>query len=89
MLNQVEENNFIATVQNCVSMESSLRHDLPKLKKAVRQTIHEKFKEKFNCQAEKLVFQGDFATLLSEENLDVTWKSYIYSVPKGVMSFAM
>ena len=54
-------------MQNCVSMESSLRHDVPKLKKAVRQTIHEKFKE----------------------DLDVTWKSYIYSVPKGVMSFAM
>jgi hypothetical protein len=51
--------------------------------------MHEKFGEKFNCQAEKLVFHGDLATLLSEENLDVIWKSYIYSVPKGVMSFAM
>jgi hypothetical protein len=32
--------------------------------------------------------QGDLVKLLNEEEEDVTWKSIIHSVPRGVMSFA-
>jgi hypothetical protein len=69
--------------------ESSLRNQLPILKKAVKETVAEQFKAKFNNQANNLQVQGDFISLLSSEDLDVTWKSYIYGVPRGVMSFAM
>ena len=33
--------------------------------------------------------QGDFVKLLESEQSNVTWKSIIYGVPKGVMAFAM
>ena len=33
--------------------------------------------------------QGDFLNLLISEKSIVTWKSFIYGVPKGVMEFAM
>ena len=32
--------------------------------------------------------QGDFIELLNKEDEDITWKSIIYGVPKGAMSFA-
>ena len=33
--------------------------------------------------------QGDFAKLLTEEKENVTWKSIIHNVPRGVLSFAL
>ena len=89
VLNKVQENNSFPTPQNCQNFESSLAHQIPKLKKAVKDTIKEQFSEKYNQQAEALSFQGEFLTLLNEENSDVTWRSYIFGVPRGVMSFAM
>ena len=48
-----------------------------------------KYLEKYNNQAQALSLQGEFLKLLQEEKKDVTWKAYIYAVPRGVMSFAM
>ena len=89
ILNIVEEDNIFPSRQNSHNFESSLSHQLPKLKKAVKDVINKQFKEKYDKQADSLVFQGEFASLLSEESIDATWKSYIYGVPRGVMSFAM
>ena len=86
---EVSENNLIPTPQNCYNFESSLIQQTPLLKKAVKNIVSEQFKSKFVSQSEKLVVQGDFLKLLDQEDLDVTWKSYIYGVPRGVMSFAM
>ena len=44
---------------------------------------------KWKNQVKDLVVQGEFLSLLEEENTDVTWKSFIYGVPRGVMSFAI
>ena len=33
--------------------------------------------------------QGELATLLAEEEGDIPWKATIFSVPKGVMAFAV
>ena len=38
---------------------------------------------------EKLVIQGEFLKLLESEQSNVTWKSIIFGVSKGVMAFAM
>ena len=40
-------------------------------------------------RVKQLVLQGDFLKLLESEQTNVTWKSIIYGVPKGVMAFAM
>ena len=37
----------------------------------------------------KLTFQGDFINLLFEEESNITWKSIINNIPKGVLSFAV
>ena len=51
--------------------------------------IREKFLEKYNEQVEETSFQGEFLSLLKEEKSNITWKAFIYSVPKGVMAFVM
>ena len=51
--------------------------------------IANQYLSKFNQQAEESPFQGEFINLMQQEKIDTTWKSYIYSVPRGVMSFAM
>ena len=40
-------------------------------------------------QAADAPFQGELLTLLGEEEADITWKSLIYAVPRGVMSWAI
>ena len=37
----------------------------------------------------KLTIQGEFASLLIEEETNITWKSIINNIPKGVLSFAL
>ena len=43
----------------------------------------------WNEKVKKLVMQGDFINLLAEENENVTWKSLIYNLPKGILPFAL
>lgn len=45
--------------------------------------------EKWNSRIKDLLIQGDFLKLLESEQSNVSWKSIIYGVPKGVMQFAM
>ena len=85
----VSDNSFFPTPTNCHNYRSSVASETPKLKKAVKNAILDQVKEKWNKKAQDLEIQGDFLKLLKEEDSDVTWKSYIYGVPKGVMSFAM
>ena len=37
----------------------------------------------------KLTLQGEFAKLLIEEEENITWKSILNNIPKGVLSFAL
>ena len=89
IIEQVSENYIFPTQENCVNFQASVNHQTPILKKAVKDAVAQRFKEKYNKQAQNLEIQGEFLQLLTEEDLDVTWKSYIYGVPRGVMSFAM
>jgi hypothetical protein len=43
----------------------------------------------WNEKVQKLTFQGDFIGLLMEEKNNITWKSIINNVPRGILSFAM
>ena len=63
--------------------------ETPKLKTAVKEMVKTDLKDKWNNKVEKLEVQGDFIKLLITEDSDVSWKSYIYGVPKGVMEWAM
>ena len=83
------ENNFVPSPSNTFNFQTASRLSLPNLKKATKEIVARKFLEKYNDQAQALTLQGDFLRLLQEEQKDVSWKSYIYAVPRGVMSFAM
>jgi hypothetical protein len=89
IFSEVSENNFVPTPTNTFNFQTASRLSLPNLKKATKEIVARKFLEKYNDQAQALTLQGDFLRLLQEEQKDVTWKSYIYAVPRGVMSFAM
>ena len=85
----MSEDYFVPTPENTYYFNTACRHSLPTLKKATNSVIDNRYLEKFNKQAEESAFQGEFINLMQREKLDVTWKSFIYSVPRGVMSFAM
>ena len=80
---------FIPTAENTFDLECSRRIEIPKAKKAVKETIQEQTLKFWNSKVEKLTMQGDFAKLLIEEKENVTWQSIIRNVPRGVLSFAL
>ena len=51
--------------------------------------MSEQFITRADKQAADAPFQGELLTLLGEEEADITWKSLIYAVPRGVMSWAI
>ena len=80
---------FIPTIENTFDVATSVRHEIPKAKQATKQSIQEFTLEQWNSKVEQLVMQGDFTKLLIEEKENITWKSIIYNIPKGVLSFAL
>ena len=89
IFNEVEGSQFVPTEPNTYNCQTASRIALPNLKKATNQIVARKFLNKYNDQSEDLTFQGEFIKLLHDEQQDITWKPYIYAVPRGVMSFAM
>jgi hypothetical protein len=63
--------------------------DCNRLKNGVQKVIQT---ESDNIWREKIshyLMQGEFLKILVEEGTDVTWKSYLWGVPRGVAKFAM
>ena len=59
------------------------------LKGLIQQKIQEDVDGYWREKISSLVMQGDFLSLLIEEDTCVTWKSFIWSVPRGVAKFAI
>ena len=85
----VSENHLVPRSDNCHNLQSSLASQTPVLKKAVRQEVEAIYLDIWTDRVKQLVSQGNFIQLLESEHSNVTWKSIIYGVPKGVMAFAM
>ena len=85
----VSDSLLIPSVENCYNYEASLQAQIPKLKKAVQSVVKLEYLEKWNEKVKSLVMQGDFLNLLISEETNVTWKSIIFSVLRGVMEFAL
>ena len=58
-------------------------------KGAMLKSIKEETLKYWNERVRKLTFQGDFIQLLIEEKENITWKSVINNIPRGILSFAM
>ena len=85
------ENNtiFIPTPLNTFSVAASVRSEIPRAKLAIKKSVQEQTLESWNSKVEKLTMQGEFAKLLIDEQENITWRSIINNVPRGVMSFAL
>ena len=66
IIEQVSENYIFPTQENCVNFQASVNHQTPILKKAVKDAVAQRFKEKYNKQAQNLEIQGEFLQLLTE-----------------------
>ena len=88
ILSEISETTFIPAEHNTYNLACSTSVELPKIKEKVKTVIANEYLQYFNEQVNSLTMQGDFIKLPVEEEEDATWKSIIYSVPKGVMSFA-
>ena len=71
------------------TLQSERNSAINKAKKEVNKSIKEETIAMWNKKVQKLTLQGDFAKLLIEEQENVTWKSIVNNVPKGVLSFAL
>ena len=80
---------FIPTPENTANVASSVRNEIPKAKKATKLSIQQFTTEQWNSKVQRLAMQGDFAKLLIEEKQNITWKSIINNIPRGVLSFAL
>ena len=59
------------------------------LKQEVQKRIQDLTDEYWLTKIRSLIMQGNFLSLLIEEDTNVTWKSYIWNLPRGVAKFAL
>ena len=56
-----------------------------KIQARVQETVNDFWKEKVGTY----IMQGDYLALIMEEGTCVTWRSYLWDVPRGILKFAM
>ena len=61
--------------------------NIQKTKAKIKGTLCEEQREHCRSKIAPLVFQGDFLKLVEIEKGDLTWRSLIFNLPKGVLSF--
>ena len=59
------------------------------LTREVQKRIQAQTDEYWSSKIRSLTMQGNFLSLLVEEDTNVTWKSYLWNVPRGVVKFAI
>ena len=86
----VENDLFLLpTPENTWNITSSLRHEIPKAKKAIKQSINQEILETWNEKVSKLTVQGEFVKLLIEEQESITWQSIARGLPRNIMAFSI
>ena len=83
--NIVQNNIVKPTTEN----EAEKNIFIAKAKKAMTNSVREETITLWNNKVKKLTLQGDFINLLIEEQSNVTWKSIVNNIPKGVLSFTL
>ena len=71
------------------SPESDQPKSWPKIKKIVKDLISDDRLLFWREYIKPLVQQGNMLKLIESENADLTWRSIIYDLPRGVLSFAV
>ena len=83
----IESNQFSTPdiETNTVNREANLK----KAKQANKELLKEESNILWNTKVKRLVMQGDFVNLLAEEKDNITWKSFAYNLPKGILPFVL
>ena len=58
-------------------------------KSAVKKSINEEIQSTWSQHIKSLTVQGKYLDLLSMEKSDITWKSIMYNLPRGILRFAI
>ena len=56
-----------------------------KIQTGVQEWVNDFWKEKIG----HYIMQGDYLALIMEEENCITWKSYLWDIPQGVLKFAL
>ena len=67
----------------------SVRGSKPLLRGKIQAGIQERVNDFWREKIGRYVMQGDYIALVSEEGSCITWKSYLWDIPQGVLKFAM
>ena len=59
------------------------------LKGKVQSRVREEFNDFWKEKIGRYVMQGDFLALVKEEQDSITWRSFLWDVPQGVLKFAV
>jgi hypothetical protein len=59
------------------------------IKREVRRVFQEEEDESWAARASEYAMQGNLFALLQAENERITWKSYMWELPCGVLKFAV
>ena len=59
------------------------------LTREVQRRIQAQTDEYWSGKIRSLIMQGNFLSLLIEEDSNVSWKSYLWNMPRGVVKFAL
>ena len=60
-----------------------------RLKKGIQAAIGVESDNIWREKIESYLMQGEFMKILIEEKNDITWKAYLWGVPRGVARFAV
>ncbi len=75
-------------VKQAVGNIALTKENWPDIKKKVKKSIKDVTKAKWAENIEPLVKQGNLFKIAELCDGDLTWKSYMYNLPKGLLSFA-
>ena len=91
ILNEItnEGECVIPTAENCVNVAAAVRKAKPKIMKIAKQKVAKIFADKSAQKARSCLSQGQMLTFLESEGQDISWRATIFSVPRGVLSFAV
>ena len=86
----VENYQFmLPTPESTWNVTSSIRHEIPKAKKAIQQSVNQEVLQTWNDIVSKLLVQGEFVKLLIEEQQSITWQSIIRGLPRNILAFSI
>ena len=59
------------------------------MKRHIQRGVQDRVSDSWKERISRYVMQGDYLALIIEENNSITWKSFMWDIPQGVLKFAV